>query len=342
MIRQQLGRNVRTLATETSKIIKKTSVTSLLTPWCELQQDYYDSGILTRRTTLAMKQGTKTHAKIEKIYELPFESVIIEVPVLTFQDRRSTELLVTYGKLCAITQPSIAKSPTGLNTVCEVKLFGHLSGCDVTGIIDAVGFGQKSPQDPPKIYLRELKTMHGKLEVSQSQKAAARLQAMVYYKLFNGLADGSFSLPDFLTRQGLQLNKPLNPALLEAALESNVISSPSQIKNFGELAKLVQTAFSQFEGMVSEELCTEYINDAKTGVTYDKYIFDEEIISSFLSDRVQLFLKNREPRGVPASEAFKCRICPFSPRCPVTTSIAAGLPLPQLSEPPKLLFTQID
>lgn len=239
-----------------SKSGKTLSVTDLISPaWCELQYFYNLTMPWRKKTTVAMRQGSKVHKTLEDQVHRT-----VPIDVQTKEDAWSL-------KIWNIIQGLRTLRETGMTR--ELQVLGIIDGQVVCGVIDELSYIcpdrvleqgsrpmiiEKTPtasqirlpnllkqrrhsavegsgdvvrkksrllEKTPSIYLTDVKTRGAKSLPQGSSFRPTLIQLMLYHRLLSDLADNRTDPAVVFDRIGLRPNAPFSAALFAQIAATN-------------------------------------------------------------------------------------------------------------------------
>lgn len=211
--------------------------------WCELQFFY----TLTRRggrraNTVAMRQGTKVHEKLEREIFTP-----VEIRISTKEERMGLNVWNMIQGLRSLRD-------TGLTR--ELRVWGMVDGNVVSGIIDSVSYENPDPELeddvvssrrgsqtssqrladllPPgssdrkiEIFITDVKTRQSPTKPSQAQIHASIIQLFLYHRFLSEMASDKLDYLRVFEAYGLDPDAPFSEAFMSQLDDIPDISSVS-------------------------------------------------------------------------------------------------------------------
>ncbi|KAK4460885.1 exonuclease V [Cladorrhinum samala] len=212
--------------------------------WCELQFFY----TLTRRggkraSTVAMRQGTKVHEKLEREIFTP-----VEIRISNKEERMGLNVWNMIQGLRSLRD-------TGLTR--ELRVWGMVDGNVVSGIIDSVSYENPDPELeedvissrggsqtssqrladllPPgssdrkvEIFITDVKTRQSPTKPSQAQVHASIIQLFLYHRFLSEMASDKLDYLRVFEAYGLDPDEPFSEAFISQLDDIPDISSISE------------------------------------------------------------------------------------------------------------------
>ncbi|KAG0643856.1 exonuclease V a 5' deoxyribonuclease-domain-containing protein [Tuber brumale] len=324
---------------------KTLSVTDLVSGvWCEQQFEYsLERG--SKRSTSAMKKGTKVHKVLEEQVH-----TTVQVEVATKEDRWGLKLFNVCQGLLTLRHGGLTR---------ELNVFGFLNGYFIQGIIDEISYthpgtyvaakapptvasDESSDEDedggvllpidltntspPPSTpehgliaYVSDTKTRASQTVPGGSQLRAAVLQLMLYRHLLSGLHAGNVDFTKLLENFGLDGSKNLSDKFLAqiASLDSEV-SLEELLKNnsLWGFWGILQRKLRENINTISNTLAIRYRSQKHGGIMEIKtFDYDEALLTEHLNHTIDWWQGKRPAVGVEIEEAWKCAKCEFESDC---------------------------
>lgn len=239
---------------------------------------------------------------------------IVEVEMVTEEDRWAVKLLTTYTQLATIKSGTLER---------EITVFGDpfSEGVTIHGVIDQL---QYSPSTGELILL-DYKTRYQKTMPSFKQKEGNAVQLMLYKCLLDDLTCGKTSFDTLQRHLHLEFSRPLSTGpvqyIQKCGLES-LFGRPQEdgeenkTITFGEVAKYVSMLITGLGLPLVSSLCLQYeyqLTGEVIGV--DEVDYREEWMREKVASALQFWLGRKAATGVDVEDAWKCRSCQFCDVC---------------------------
>ncbi|TNE43465.1 MAG: hypothetical protein EP343_33505 [Deltaproteobacteria bacterium] len=260
--------------------------------WCEKQMEFtLHRG---KEKTEAMVQGSARHQELhEEITE------IVEVKTSTREEWWGLQLFNAWACLHQLKRENICR---------EIPVFGKVQGVWLLGIVD-----QLLTQDDGQTILSDTKTRRKANLPSEAQKLTTRIQLMLYKHMFDQLVTHDFPKEDYFTELRLDPDVTFSDEFLEGLREHGL---PGE-----NLGSLLESTLEEFRNAspLAKELETRY--EWQTDQSYlgsDIFPYSNAWLHHQVKTGLRYWQGERDARGVPRSERWKCRFCNFQDDCPYT------------------------
>lgn len=258
--------------------------------WCEKQMEFtLHRG---KEKTEAMVQGSARHQELhEEITE------IVEVKATSREEWWGLQLYNAWACLRQLRHEGICR---------EIPVFGKIQGIWLLGIVDELIEGEDG-----QVVLSDTKTRRKPSLPSDAQKLTTRIQLMLYKHMFDQLVTADFPSDDYFTE--LRLNP-------EAPFSSEFIDGFEGLRLPGhDLGTALEETLATFRKAepLAPKLETRY--EWQTDQSYlgsDIFPFSKNWLQHQVKTSLSYWRGQREARGVPRSERWKCRFCNFQNDCP--------------------------
>ncbi|RPA92821.1 hypothetical protein L873DRAFT_130947 [Choiromyces venosus 120613-1] len=316
---------------------KALSVTDLVSGvWCEQQFEYsLERGF--KRSTPAMRKGTRVHRALEEQVH-----TIVPVEVTTKEDRWGLKLFNMCQGLLSLRHGGLTR---------ELNVFGFLNGQFIQGIIDEISYtnpseivaaktypavasdkssdsdsdggvplpidltGSPSPPSTPEheliAYVSDTKTRASQTIPGGSQLRATCLQLMFYHHLLSGLHAGNVDFAKVLENFDLDGSKNFSDNFLSqiASLESEIsleelLEDNSLWGLWGILQRKLRESINTIGNTLAVSYRSQKYGDIMETKTFD---YDEALLTEHLNHTMDWWQGKRPAVGVEIEEAWKCK-----------------------------------
>jgi exonuclease V len=199
------------------------------------------------------------------------------------------------------------------------------------------------PERKRKIYITDTKTRTSQTLPGGSSLRPTKMQLMLYHYLLSLLCTNQVPSQTVFAKYKLEGEQPFSQiflsqiASLEFNFDSHVSASPetdhpsaqfsttmvtiAELEGHTNLNGLWDLMVREYQRTLSPEMLSPILNASfryqrdGTVLGSKTFVYDDDILRSYVVDELDFWRGNRAPRGVDIEDAFKCRMCEFAENC---------------------------